>query len=771
MAVILRNGTTRTARLTPLRSSIMKIAQDGLITEVKSGEGNTISAINLGYRGDNNVTRVYVELWRAASVFAANYEAALVLYSEKNRVSNTLEMTNDSTYFYVDLPEGVTVTSGNYQVYFVLKENISDAYAASGGIGSQDDPAYREVFISDSYKGVVNDSSGYSLIPDFNWDSQLYDYEKGVIRSIVWETVDASLRKYSTTVKLGGLVEGSTKDDIVIPQLDGVSSVTKDLTGIVLTLEATLEAGVSTNRLEEIEIHYPVVFSVASDFSNLLQKTPITVTHEASSIKTEGNKNLGMKLDAYITPIDVSGLKALPKNTKKYVIFSKDNYSCVCEAMDNICWIPLTVTGQPGMWQVSFVGKGTSEDGGTNFTYYTGVLKLPVVDNSLVQRDLITDSVYEAVVDEDGKYLYETNGYQIYAMGEETAELDYSATQINQAIGWAFGFSERKTVDDVVASIDLIESANENYERINSEVETVKSQITTITTDVANLQDADVEMNSKITELKEIVDNADVTLVEARVAQSEEKIEALEATASTHAAKISSLESKDTELSGKITTNENNINALQSKVSSLEISRTEIQADVSQNKGRIIVAEQNIDDLENQIARIDQVIEPYANYAQLINTEVARASAAETKIATDLANEVTRANGVETTLTNNLSTLTSVVNSNKTTIENALAGEIAEREAVGRRTTALETRTTVVENRTTTLESSVQSHNTRLGAIEGDSSIVRNDYVAGEPKTVVSKIVFLNSEQEYEDLKTNNAVVAGTLYLIREEEE
>ena len=57
---------------------------------------------------------------------------------------------NDEDGYWVDLPDVVTKDSGNYQMYFLLKENLAQDTAEGGDIGIDDDPAYREVFVSAS---------------------------------------------------------------------------------------------------------------------------------------------------------------------------------------------------------------------------------------------------------------------------------------------------------------------------------------------------------------------------------------------------------------------------------------------------------------------------------------------------------------------------------------------------------------------------------------------------------------------------------------------
>ena len=94
----------------------------------------------------------------------------------------TLTMSSEEGKFYIDLPNTLTSVAGNYQIYLALKERLSAQLTGGGAIGEEDDPSYREVFISDVCQGVVDANSGYSFIPsEFDWDIGVYDYEIGAI--------------------------------------------------------------------------------------------------------------------------------------------------------------------------------------------------------------------------------------------------------------------------------------------------------------------------------------------------------------------------------------------------------------------------------------------------------------------------------------------------------------------------------------------------------------------------------------------------------------
>ena len=167
MAVILRNGMTRNGTSTnttlPLRSATIKIAQTGLV-ESMIADGSSVNTLNLGYQGDHNVTCLYVKLWKEdLSDFNNKYNAAMVFYNEKKNASYTCSMIESTTGYSVNIPDAVTKDAGNYQIYFILKESLETGQSGGSSIGVEDDPAYREVFVSDAWKGVVNEKSGFSL--------------------------------------------------------------------------------------------------------------------------------------------------------------------------------------------------------------------------------------------------------------------------------------------------------------------------------------------------------------------------------------------------------------------------------------------------------------------------------------------------------------------------------------------------------------------------------------------------------------------------------
>ena len=83
------------------------------------------------------------------------------------------------------------------------------------------------------------------------------------------------------------------------------------------------------------------------------QKPAIQVKYDQSSLTiVSANKSLGMKLDSYVTPIDLTRLYNLDTTTEKYTIFSKDDKTYICKAQNEICWIPVGVTNNHSLAKV-----------------------------------------------------------------------------------------------------------------------------------------------------------------------------------------------------------------------------------------------------------------------------------------------------------------------------------------------------------------------------------------------------------------------------------
>jgi hypothetical protein len=74
-------------------------------------------------------------------------------------------MSNNGVKFYLDIPEAITLEPYQYQVYFILREKLDlEDNIVVDSVGVEDDPAYREVFVSDVCNGSVDSNSGRKYI-------------------------------------------------------------------------------------------------------------------------------------------------------------------------------------------------------------------------------------------------------------------------------------------------------------------------------------------------------------------------------------------------------------------------------------------------------------------------------------------------------------------------------------------------------------------------------------------------------------------------------
>ena len=481
--------------------------------------------------------------------------------------------------------------------------------------------------------------------------------------------------------------------------------------------------------LEEIEIIYPVEFSI-SDTPGIAQKTPIKVNHTASKISVENNSYLGMKQDAYITPIDVSGLITLPEITKKYTIFSKDGVTYVCEAdTKGRCWIPIGITATPGLWSVSFVGKTAS------YTYYTGILKLEVKDNVLTKQDINSDSIFQAVVDSGTNYLTDVNNYVVYAISDDASivKINHTGSEINRAIGWVkglinLGYDEGTIIEAVVKADVVTTKIDEIDQNLQSLQETVdNANLSGISSDINSLKQKDTQLQEQITEVKQILDNTDVGDLNNRV-------DTLESIADGH--------------NTQINTNKNDI-------ADLKAADVSLTQSISTVRGRVAVNEGNITTINQQIDAINQTIEPYKSYNELILSEASTRASEDTKL--------------QQQINNNVSAIGSLNTAVSSTIPSAISTEAASRAAKDQEhDSAINTINSTVQSMSSTLSANVNAvdaHTTAISRLDTEAVKTHTDDVV-----FVARIKFLSSMEEYQSLADANQLDSNTLYLIQEEE-
>ena len=838
MAVILNRGMTRTAAAEPsfpLRSTTVEVAQTGLITRMIGPSNQAVNTINLGYQGDDGVTYIRIKPWISAETLEANYIASLVFYNEKTTVTKSYDLQREGSEFLLPIPKAITEPGGNYQIFLAFKERLEGGSSGSGVVGTEDDPAYREVFVSQAFKGAVNTSSGYQFVKDFDWTTHIYDYEKGVVQ--VGDRLWTGSNPYETTIVLGGIKSGTNVDDIVVHSEEGITITNKELIDAkTLKITIEIEEDSTLSQLDDIIIEYPVNFSAQLDSSKVFaQKPSIDIKYDASTLQvTSENKSLGMKLDAYVTPINLTNLRELRGTTSKYTIFSKDSRTYICPALNNVCWIPVGITSSPGVWNVSFICKDDSN------IYYTDVLKLSVVDNVLTKESLNSDTVYSVMQSIDGTNLYDVNEQALYLIddGSGSGKLNHTKDTINRAIGWVAGVYDSVSADDLSAIIV-------NVPTMQSTLNTTVSNVTELTTKVGTLETENAQRILDIAALDARITESDTTALEARISDAEADISEInneltkvEAKASKNEGNITQLQAEDviiknniTGLGTRVSTNETAIAQINRIITEdLKETDSKLQSEINMNKASCESLRSDIDVINQKtIPTINKTLEEYGkahgNYLELLNFEEDRARNAEHALEQSIEQEKNRALGVESSLSKTINDEIS----RSTAEDNALKGRVSANEEninTLQKGLADETKNRLeaegkIQGNVSNLQNIASDHNTAItnlqtnvSNIQNSKNYVKNDYAEGVIKPVVSKIVLIQSktitelaamvdvphetneeinafkqeliekgiitleddinnipaESVYDTLKLKNKIEANTLYLLSEEE-
>lgn len=767
MAIILR-GAAKTAAAEPsfsLRTTTVEVAQTGLISKITGPSNQSINVVNLGCQGDHNVSELRIKPWISANVLKNNYLASLIFYSEQAKEEEnkrvSLDLSPDGDEYVLQIPRTITEKGGNYQIFLSFREKLSTE-GGSGTVGDKDDPAYREVFISAAFKGAVNTNSGYQFVKKFkNWIDHLYNYNLGVIQlsDSLWQ---GDGPEYTTTVYLGGL--NTTKVDeieVIAPEdeIEVVSKTLEDGKALIITIQVLNSE--SLEKLDDIIVKYPVTFSATMDANNqYAQKPAIQVKYDQSSLTiVSANKSLGMKLDSYVTPIDLTRLYNLDTTTEKYTIFSKDDKTYICKAQNEICWIPVGVTSNPGTWSVSFIGESADK------LYFTDVLKLSVVDNVLTRESLNSDTVYTVMQSVDGLNLYDSNDTALYLIdsGYGSGKLSYTKGVIDQAIGWV------TSVDDIsVSGLRLaVEKTPELQSSINTlttDLNTVSGNISNINTQISSLQAKDNELILQLKELDDKIQASDTTVLDERLTTTEGKITNIESDLNTAEGKIATnernitgLQVADTTLNRRVTSNETSINNINTEIAAIK-NQDQIQnTEIGKNKAASELLRSEIDFLNTstiptinqQIGTINNTLEDYSkthgNYLELLTNEIERSIGKDVALENEINSEKDRATAEEERIVDLLEVevnrakkaegdLDTKIETNKTNILGLQGG-----------LQATNTRVSSLESTTATQSGDISRLTNDVNEIQKDKTYIKNNFVDGafDDKPYVARIVLI----------------------------
>lgn len=799
MATIIKRSASRSSIREGLaRTNLITINSQGLISGIQAGTAGNYRDTNvavMGYAGDHNVTLFKFQLdfpEISDSELLTRYRGVVIFKKEGSEDVISLPITGTTN----DLSIPKTVTQkGSYQIHYVLQEIIdAGAKNADGHLGSEDEPAFREIFVSDVFSGVVLDS-GYSLVN--NWDSDdVYNYE---MASVILDDWNENGSNYTSSFVAQGIKSTVTADDIVIEPAtvpsDKISIFPpEDLISETLTVTYTPSSktilfsdGVS-HQGKEIKVIYPVVFTTPEETSTV-RKPNIdliwTRGQNESLIAEQGEYStpqLGIKLDSYITAINIEKLVPLLSQSESnttveldyYIIFVQEDRKYICPTYNNLCWIPLGVTHNSGLWQVSVVATNS------NYTFYNGILQLSVKDSFLTRQDISNEDVSAvALYDSEEFVLADYNNAQLYVtevVDLSKRVLNFTGAQIEANLNFVSTLAASYTADQIVSKLNSLDEAGydqdiADLERGLDELEgTVSSIQTTVgnhTNQLAALTSADTELSNRIDEIEDI--SADLSA---------------ETTARTSA---------DTTLQRNIDTLTNELNtyktATNTAIELIKDKNAEQSTNIAQHTLQIEGLNAEDEELLRQIGLINTAIADYGNYKSMVHTEIADRAAADAILTRNLNDEIARAQTAEATLQTNIESEASRASVIEGQISSNLTAEINRATAIEE---SLQNQITSNDNDIIAINQTLGDHNellsgqggrisgleTQVTNINNDRSIVRNDYSTTETKTIVAKIVFiepdivnnLTAEQVYEALVAAGQIDNNTLYLIQEEE-
>lgn len=677
-------------------------------TTIKIHNNGTVSSngvLNLGRVGDQMATVINID----TTDLVWNSLSGVYLYDAYQPLlvfQNTNGGENISIEFegnYFSVPESITSTATTYNIIYILKERTEEEEEYEGNVGPEDDSTYQEVFVSQPFSGVVHDS----------------------LKSFIAEPILLS------------------------------------------------------NNLVMAE-------NIA------LQKPQINIDWNGKTGLTISQSVLGEKFDRLITPLVVTNFpnnRSYPNGTYE-IFFIKDNiqYKYQTTSAPLKLWIPAEITSVVGTWNIG-VHYVNSVDS-PSVEAYSNLIVATVQDNFLIQEDLTLDETQslwvdlveqtgevlqvQAGEDEDGNPIYQNA--MTYELTGTSYQLQYSGSVVNDSIGWIVNNqsqiethiqdevihitqSDRDSwnaattkigsinIDDYVKTEDL--STYATKEDLNDYLKEADLSDYATKDDLSNYATkdnlSDYATKGDLSTLSNIIGNDESGLIQDVNKLHKEvygngnetsRIDQLAELTTQHSGSINNLDTRTTNLmntvygsdgktglSSVVAQTTETINSLNSQLSD-KASQTYVDA----IDDRVDVLEREVKSIYNNDGEVEagvliEKLQDYTTTEELSNTY-------ETK--TDAANK-------QTNLQNQINNIYNT-----------------------------ETKTGVL---TTEINSAINKYNVQATEKFVDKTtaknFIENDFVSDIEKVFVAKIVFLNSEEEYDSLETKDP---NTLYLIREEQ-
>ena len=494
--MIMKKGARAAARMIRegvARTNTITITDQGLIPTngIQIGKGSSLrsaNAVMLGYEGDHNVTLLRFDLQGLEGVtnLLTNYKA-IVIFKHEDDEPISVPLTGSINELLV--PSTVT-KAGKYQIHYTLQEKLSATTAEAGHLGAEDEAAFREIFISEAISGLVV-PSGKSLIGEWTEDD-VYNYNLGFVIVDDWEE---SGPDFVSSFFMTGLDADKLKetDQIAIHNgIDETYSNAEPITGAINIYLPFATSNLPTVTLlntggvyqlafsatvnwqdEEIRVIYPVKFETSTYANSTVRKPDIQVNwtpgaDEVMVFEQEGYEQtlLGIKLDSYVTAVNLTNLLEQVANDtdgntinwSSYVIFSQGSKNYICPSLvdnnETLCWIPLEVTHEPGVWNVSVVLKAD------NHTFYNETYQLTVLSSFLKRSDFKNDGANAAPLYDREEYrLIDVRNKEIYVteiINEDKKVLAHTASQIDANLAFIDKIKAEFTADEVLTVLNAL---------------------------------------------------------------------------------------------------------------------------------------------------------------------------------------------------------------------------------------------------------------------------------------------------------------------------
>lgn len=177
MAIILNNSKTRASINPSGFNPAQGLCRETTIVINNDGSVSTNGILNLGFQGDKNVTVINIDTsnlnWGNLSEQSANlkdaYQPILIFKNLEDNTTTSIEFEGN----YFSVPYNITQKATSYDIIYTLQERISTEEINTnykGNVGDDSSSTFREIFISQVFKGVVHPSVESSTAAIDNWE-------------------------------------------------------------------------------------------------------------------------------------------------------------------------------------------------------------------------------------------------------------------------------------------------------------------------------------------------------------------------------------------------------------------------------------------------------------------------------------------------------------------------------------------------------------------------------------------------------------------------